>query len=50
MKMTIRAYENMLFNSLWKQTNIICLTTKYVNITNYYKLELLITKHFRSIF
>ena len=41
MKMKIRAYENMLFNSLWKQTNIICLTTKYVNITNYFKLELL---------
>ena len=31
----------MLFNSLWKQTNIICLTTKYVNVTNDCKLELL---------
>ena len=26
----------MLFNSLWKQTNM---TTKYVNVTNYCKLE-----------
>ena len=26
----------MLFNSLWKQTNM---TTMYVNVTNYYKLE-----------
>ena len=41
MKMTIRAYEIMLFNSLWKQTNIIFLTTKYVNVTNHHKLELL---------
>ena len=31
----------MLFDSLWKQTHIICLTTKYVNVTNYYKLEAL---------
>ena len=41
---TIRVYENMLFNSLWKQTNIICLTTKYMymyaNLGNYFKLEL----------
>ena len=28
----------MLFNSLWKQTNITCFT---VNVTNYCKLELL---------
>ena len=33
MKMTIRAYE------IKKQTNIICLTAKYVNVTNYCKLE-----------
>ena len=31
----------MLFNSLWKQTNITCFTAKYVNVTNYCKLELL---------